>query len=209
MSFLDWVEPRLQLPLPGWRAQAKFQPELSYGRHFQPPPVTARRAAVLLLLYPVEDRWTIPLTLRPVEMLDHAGQVSLPGGTIEPNETSEAAARRELIEELGATPTNLRMLGPLSPIYLFNSNFYVEPWLAATTVRPEWSPNLAEVAELIEAPMDELCDPRNHIEWSMERFGIQSRVPGVQFATHRIWGGTCMMLAELMALLEEYRLQRF
>ncbi len=208
MDLVDWFTERLALPLPGWKVQARYQPELSFGRHFVPPPPAARRAAVLVLLQPQADSWTVPLTLRPAELLDHAGQMSLPGGLIEPNERSEDAARRELLEELGAIPADLVLLGRLSPIYLFNSNFAVEPWLAATRSRTPWAPNVAEVAELIEAPLDELCHPDNSIVWQREFNGVTARVPGIVCARHRIWGATCMILAELIALVEEYRKHR-
>src|SRR5262245_28970580 len=75
---------RLQQPLPGWEAQNRFQPELSYGRYHGPAPRDARPAAVLLLLYPKDGQWHVPLILRPAHMIDHANQVSLPGGVIEP-----------------------------------------------------------------------------------------------------------------------------
>ncbi len=208
MDLVDWLTERLVLPLPGWKAQARFQPELSFGRHFVPPPPAARRAAVLVLLQFHADGWTVPLTLRPAEMLDHASQVSLPGGLIEPNERSEDAARRELLEELGRIPADLVLLGQLSPIYLFNSNFAVEPWLAATRSRTPWAPNVAEVAELIEAPLEVLCHPDNRVEWQREFNGVIARVPGIACARHRIWGATCMILAELIALVEEHRMQR-
>jgi 8-oxo-dGTP pyrophosphatase MutT (NUDIX family) len=208
VDLIDWLERRLQQPLPGWRAQRIFQPELSYGRHFGPPPANARRAAVMLLLYPQSHEWTLPLTLRPAEMIDHASQVSLPGGSIDPGETSDMAARRELQEELGAVPRDLKMLGPMSPIYLFNSNFYVEPWLACSHSRPDWTPNLAEVAELIEASLETLGNPENHIRSRQTIYQAECEVPGITVGKHRIWGGTSMILGELIALLGEYRSQR-
>lgn len=208
MDLIDWLEQRLQRPLPGWQAQRSFQTELSYGRHFAPPPANARRAAVLVLLYPREGAWTVPLTLRPAEMIDHASQVSLPGGSIDPGETSDIAARRELQEELGMVPPDMKMLGPMTPLYLFNSNFHVEPWLAGARTRPQWSPNLAEVAELIEAPLDTICDRVNHVRSRQFLQQVESEVPGIAVGRHRIWGGTSMILGELIALFDEYRLQR-
>ena len=96
---------------------------MSFGRHRGPAEFGARRAAVLVVLYPHEGQWHLPLILRPAHMLDHAGQVSLPGGTIEPRETSQEAAFREFSEELGVPSTDLQMFGQLSELYLFASNF--------------------------------------------------------------------------------------
>src|SRR5476651_2102077 len=74
----------------------RFAPGLSYGRHFGPAPITARRAAVMVLLFRRGGCWHIPLTQRPSTLLRHGGQISLPGGTIEPGESSAEAAAREL-----------------------------------------------------------------------------------------------------------------
>ncbi len=184
---------RLAQPLPGAAAQAPFQPELSYGRYFGPPPGGARSAAVLVLLYPQAAPassgadWCLPLTLRPAHLLDHAGQISLPGGAVEPGESSERAALRELDEELGVGTADLEMLGELSPIYLFRSNFLIQPWLAARRTRPSWQPNRAEVAELLEVPLAALCDrsarrivERRQGSWSL-------RAPAFVWGGHEIW----------------------
>lgn len=204
----DWLERRLQLPLPGWRAQRNFQTDLSFGRHFGPAPANARRAAVMVLVYPIDEQWTLPLTLRPADMIDHASQISLPGGSIDPGETSEMAARRELQEELGTLPQDLKLLGSMTPIYLFNSNFFVEPWLACSHSHPHWIPNRAEVAELIEAPLEALCRSANHVSQRQTIWQAECEVPCIAVEKYRIWGGTSMILGELIALLDEYRLQR-
>ena len=91
----------LRRALPGAAVQSRYQPQASYGRHFGPAPASARPAAVLVLLYPDAGAWHLPLTLRPMYLADHAGQISLPGGAVEPGESSELAAVRELDEELG------------------------------------------------------------------------------------------------------------
>ena len=209
MDLLDWLKTRLLSPLPGWRAQLPFQPELSYSRHFAPPPPTARQAAVMVLLYPYDGHWVVPLTLRTAGMIEHASQISLPGGSLEPGERSEAAARRELGEELGVLPDDLSMIGELSPLYLYNSNFAVQPWLATATVRPEWIPNAGEVAELIEVPLQVLCNFNTKKTSQIERYGVACHARGFQIDGHHVWGGTAMILAEVVALVDEYRLQQF
>lgn len=197
---------RLRSDLPSWSAQARYQPELSFGRHRGPAPWDARPAAVLLLLYPREGAWHIPLTLRPAHMLDHASQVSLPGGTIEPGETSQQAALREYAEELGAPPADVRMLGRLSELYLFASNYRVEPWLAAVDVAPTWNPSRGEVERLLEVPLAHLTDPANTATFERRQRGITYSAPCFTWQSERIWGATSMVLAELVSLVSTWPL---
>ncbi len=194
---------RLQQPLPGWAAQARFQPELSFGRHRGPAPSGARPAAVLVLLYPHGDAWHLPLMLRPLHMPDHGGQVSLPGGMIEPGESSRQAALREYTEELGAPSEKLRVLGRLSPLYLFASNFKITPWIAVTDAAPPWRPSEREVERLLEVPIPHLLDPANSGHVERRQRGLAFRAPCFNWQSERIWGATSMILAELVAAVRE------
>lgn len=202
----DWLArlaARLAEPLPGPAAQARFEPELSFGRHYAPAPPDAREAAVVALFYPGERGWHVPLTVRPATMADHAGQVSFPGGAIDPGEDSRAAALRELEEELGVASAGIELLGRLSPIYVFASNFAVVPWVAACRTRPDWQPNPREVAELLEVPLAHLLDRE---QWGSHRRrirGFEFAAPHIAFGGHQIWGATSMMLGELLAVVEE------
>src|SRR3989304_711857 len=98
----ELLRARLQGPLPGPSLGSRFGPGPGGESHYEDPPPAARRAAVLVLLYPHRDGWHLPLTLRPSHLPDHAGQVSLPGGAIQPGERSWEAAVREFHEEPGA-----------------------------------------------------------------------------------------------------------
>jgi 8-oxo-dGTP pyrophosphatase MutT (NUDIX family) len=189
--------------LPGAAVQSLYQPQASYGRHFGPAPETARPAAVLVLLYTDAGAWHLPLTLRPSYLADHAGQISLPGGAIEPGEPSELAAVRELNEELGVDAQSIELLGQLSPIYLFRSNYLMTPWLAVTRSRPDWKPNPAEVAELVELPLAVLLDPKTTTVEVWQDQGIAFQVPALRYRGHVIWGATAMILAELAAITLE------
>ena len=129
-----WIErlrDELRRPLPGADSQRQMAPEPISGPYFGDPPEGARRAAVILLLYPAIDGWRLPLLVRPIDLAHHGGQIGLPGGLIEPGETTWQAALRELHEEIGVPPDGIEPLGELSPLYVFVSNNHVSPWVAA------------------------------------------------------------------------------
>lgn len=193
---------RLKQPLPGRRARARFQPELSFGRHLGPPPSSARPAAVLMLLYPYKGRWHLPLTVRPLHLPTHAGQISLPGGMVEPGESSGEAALRELDEELGVRK-GVELLGKLSPFYVYVSNCRVTPWVGAIGERPQWKPNPREVAEVLEVPLEHLLDPVNYRNFLVEYPRVVFRAPCFDWRGHPIWGATGMMLGELVEVMRE------
>jgi len=184
-------------------AHGRFQPQPPLWRHYDPPPADARPAAVLVLLYPSDDQWHVPLTLRAADMIEHAGQISLPGGTIEPGETSSEAAIREFHEELGAADARIELLGRLSPLYIQASNFRITPWVGATDCRPDMVPFPGEVADLLEVPLPHLLDPVNRGAQQRNYRGQTYRAPHFQWCSHRIWGATCMILGELVTVVRE------
>lgn len=192
---------RLRQPLPGWAAQVHYQPELSFGRHLGPAPSQARKAAVLILLYPFQEQWHVPLILRTAHMPDHAGQVSFPGGMIEPGESSREAALREFSEELGAPADGVEVLGQLSPLYLFASNFEIMPWVGAVVAAPRWNPNDREVERLLQVPLAHLADSMNTGRLERAQRGLSFFAPCYCWQSERIWGATSMILAELLSSL--------
>jgi 8-oxo-dGTP pyrophosphatase MutT (NUDIX family) len=193
---------RLAGELPGPRVAARFEPQPPLWRYYQTPPPDARLAAVLVLLYPHNGQWHLPLTLRPEHLPDHAGQISLPGGAVEPGETSRQAAVREFHEELGEGGRRIELLGQLSTAYVQASNFLVTPWVAATDGRPELIPNPAEVEQLIEVPLAHLVDPVNFGSHRLEHEGRAYTAPHFTWQSRRIWGATCAILGELVTVLE-------
>lgn len=165
-------------------------------------PADARQAGVLVLLYPHQGSWHLPLTLRPAHLPDHPGQVSLPGGALLPGETAREAAVREFCEELGVADAAVEVLGALSPVYVHASRFRVEPWVAWSPRRPEMHPSPDEVAALLEVPLAHLMDPRNRGRHMREDSGRRYWAPHFQWHQHRIWGATWWILSEFVALVE-------
>ncbi|REJ66858.1 MAG: CoA pyrophosphatase [Planctomycetota bacterium] len=210
------AEPSVESAQARLAGRRRFEPELSYGRHHGPPPHTARAAAVMLLLYPrggasargeVPDDvgtacvWQLPLTLRPAEIASHAGQVSLPGGAVEPGETTREAALRELNEELGVAPARVETLGSLAPFYVFATNFLVTPWIGIVDEEPPWRADPREVAAQLTLPLTALAEPiAVEREIRLAR-GIEFGVPYLPLEGHHVWGATSMILGEFAAVL--------
>jgi len=180
----------------------RFEPELSYGRHSGPAPATARAAAVMILLFRRGGRWHVPLTMRPASLRKHGGQISLPGGTVEPDESSCEAAVRELGEELGVAGP-VEPLGRLNDCYVFASDFVVTPWVAAAGFEPQWRPDAHEVERVVEMPLDLLLDPQAVGSMTIERGPFVFRAPCYRLEDDCIWGTTSVILGELAEALRE------
>jgi 8-oxo-dGTP pyrophosphatase MutT (NUDIX family) len=179
---------------------------MSFGRHRGPAEVDARPAAVLIALYPRAGEWHVPLIVRPAHMLDHASQVSFPGGVIEPGETGKQAALREFAEELGVAGDGVEILGRLSELYLFASNFCIEPWVGTLASCPTWAPSRREVDRVLEIPLAHLLDPATSGRIERRQGPISFHAPCFRFDSQAIWGATSMVLAELVALVAEMEL---
>jgi 8-oxo-dGTP pyrophosphatase MutT (NUDIX family) len=218
ISLAEALAAELREPLPGPAAQARFAPELSFGRHFAAPPESARRAAVVALLYPsaIEAAndgidaeaatshlagWRLPLIVRPAHLEHHAGQIGLPGGMIESNESPTEAALRELHEELGVPQHEVELLGQLSPLYVHISNNYVSSCVAVAARAPTFILNVDEVAEVVELPLSCLLDSGRIATEIREQRGVRFQAPYLAFGSHHIWGATAMILGELAAVL--------
>jgi 8-oxo-dGTP pyrophosphatase MutT (NUDIX family) len=156
---------------------------------------------VLILLYPRDGSLHFPLTLRTEDTRNHKGQVSLPGGAREAGETLLDTALRETKEEIGVGPEGVEPLGSLSPLDIPHSGFHVQPFVAFVSEAPRFVLEAREVAELIEASLDELlAEDSARIEERVVEAG-KILVPYYSLGGHKVWGATAMMLAELRELL--------
>jgi NADPH2:quinone reductase len=193
----------LHQPLPGLPVQMRMSPQPRPGaERILDPSLNCRRAGVLVLLYPHDGELCLVLTRRTDVLDHHRGQISFPGGSLDPGEDTLAAALREGWEELSINPARLEVLGELSPLYIPPSGFCIYPTVAFVAARPDFIPNPHEVAEVIDTPLFHLMAPATRREEMWEIRGAPVCVPFYAVGHHKVWGATAMVLCELLALLQ-------
>jgi len=140
--------------------------------------------------------WSIPLTLRPANMSEHAGQVSFPGGRCESGETPQQTACREYNEELGCSSDRVELIGSMPEVYVFASRHRVIPMLGVGSEVPQMFPNAEEVEKVLWLPLEELLELRPEAR-VIPRSGMQVETLGFWLDGHWVWGATAIMLGEL------------
>lgn len=194
---------RLAGALPGAEAHLRFAP-VPQRSGWKPGylPADARAAAGLLLVYPGPQGLSIPLTVRASGLRRHAGQISLPGGAIDPGETLRDAAVREAREEIGLDPSLLRIVGELTPVHVIVSGFTLHPVVAVSDQTPVFAPAAHEVEKIIEVTVDHLCDASRIRRGMRTREGVAVEYPYFDLLGHQVWGATAMVLGEFVTLLQ-------
>ncbi|WP_019015605.1 CoA pyrophosphatase [Elioraea tepidiphila] len=163
---------------------------------------TSLRAAVLvpIVLHPAPS---VVLTLRAHHLSRHPGQVSFPGGRIDPQDASpEAAALREAEEEIGLSASTVEVIGRL-PTHVTGTGYRVTPVLGLLTPPVAPKPDPREVAEVFELPLAALTGPPGPYEEEAVFRGRLRRYWVVPHERHRIWGATAAMLVALGRLIRE------
>jgi 8-oxo-dGTP pyrophosphatase MutT (NUDIX family) len=172
-------------------------------------------ASVLLALAPVggADDLELLLVLRPDHLRQHAGQVGLPGGAVEPGDADGvAAALREAQEEVGLDPAAVRVLGSLDRAYLPVSDFDVLPVVGLWDGRAPLRASPAEVAGILRPTLRQLADPANHGTLPFSRIlgedvvrarGVPDlRSPVFWVGETLVWGFTAGLLAGVLRALD-------
>ena len=192
-------EPRHELA--DWRLLG-IDPERNtrLQKYFPPNPVAA---AVLVPLVDRAEGLTVLLTERASQLARHSGQISFPGGRLEPTDPDVAsAALREAQEEIGLDPARVRVFGYL-PDHLVISGFRVTPVLSLVTPPIVLEPNPAEVAQVFEVPVSHVFDRGNH-QARMRRVGDEEiLLHDIPWEGQNIWGATAGMLLTLVRMVEQ------
>lgn len=156
----------------------------------------------MILLEYCEGEWSIPLTERAQHLPDHPGQISLPGGRVEKNETHLDAAIREFNEELGTSEFPGEVVGELSPLYVYNSDYYVRPFLAVGVGPIQYFPCPHEVSRVIRLPVHDLLE-ESHAQQIFHRGSAQWTAKTIHCENAQVWGATAIMLGECAQLLKK------
>jgi 8-oxo-dGTP pyrophosphatase MutT (NUDIX family) len=166
----------------------------------------ARLSAVLVLLAERERGAEVLLTRRSLAMTSHPGEVSFPGGRVDPDESAHEAAVREAHEEVGLVPTTVTVLGELGHLNTVVSRSYIVPVLATidaeTLAGIDIAPMTMEVDRVLWTPVADLVAPRTH---HTERWMRPEQLPDIPEATLHffdtptdvVWGATARILVDL------------
>lgn len=202
---IQFLEKRLQEPLPGALAHEPMRAKpmgtiIPNFTHKLPP----KPGSVLILLYESEGIIRFPLIKRPEYLGAHSGQISLPGGKAEPNETPIETALREGEEEIGIHTEEVKILGTLSEFFVIPSNFNVTPVVGIMNQEPVLKADTYEVERILLGNLHDLlkADAVQQKEiLAAGRFAMLA--PHFEIENEIVWGATAMMLNELRTLLQE------
>lgn len=161
-----------------------------------------RHAAVLVLLVEHDDGLNVLFTKRTENLEHHPGQISFPGGHIEPSDQDPvAAALRETHEEVGIEPQHTRILGRLDT-YITRTGFHIIPVVGTVRAPLNLCPDPREVDEVFEVPLAFLLDPANHHTHEREFQGAVRSFYAIAYEDYYIWGATAGMLMDLHQTLK-------
>ena len=151
------------------------------------------------VLVPIVERPepTVILTLRPETMRKHPGQISFPGGRIDPGDDGPvAAALREAEEEIDLPPLQVEVIG-IADRYRTITGFEVTPVGGIVPPDLDLRPHPGEVAAMFEAPLRYLLDPAHQQMRAAQWRGQERHYYEIDYQGRRIWGATAAMIVNL------------
>lgn len=205
-TFYTLIQSQLTRPLPGESAQEALA--IVGRRVFKSPAAHAKQAAVTLVIYPHESTYRLAYIQRTHHEKDrHSGQISFPGGQVDPTDASyQAAAIRELEEETGIIVNSNQVLGALSWMYIPVSNFQVFPFVIGLDEKPAIFKQDDEVAEIFGYDIDGLLDmPIRRKEIQGRGFTVKE-APYFDLDGRTLWGATAMITNEFLEVIRAMQL---
>ncbi|QZT36548.1 CoA pyrophosphatase [Halosquirtibacter xylanolyticus] len=192
---ISYLKEQITHHLPGEEAHLRMLPYIRelkpLGKHVQP-----KESAVLIVIW-FDQTFKTCVIKRTSKMRNHAGQFALPGGKfdIEEDRNLMDTALRETFEEVGLNINKEDVIGPLSKIYIPVSTFYITPYLAFISGKPQFQINPDEVEALDELIIDDLFGSKGNMQVDVK--GNIVTVPSYNYHNTKIWGATAMILSEM------------
>lgn len=165
-------------------------------------PAQKRPAAVLIPVVQRQGYLALVLTKRSAKLRYHPGQISFPGGKVEPfDRDAQSAALREAQEEIGLSSAEVEFLGAL-PTHETVTRFDIHPFLGRISAEFTPLPDAGEVAEVFEVPLAHVTRADNFIVHDRLWKGQIRRYYAVPYGPYYIWGATARILRQLADTLD-------
>lgn len=159
-----------------------------------------KRAAVLIPIVSNKNQLDVLLTIRASHLKHHPGQVSFPGGKVEPfDKDITATALRETEEEIGLHASKINVIGQLKP-YQTISGYEITPIVAMVKNNNHYQIDKNEVDEIFHVPLSHFLH-QQHIQVPIYQKGMQHNVHFMPYQHYNIWGATAAILRDLANLI--------
>lgn len=161
-------------------------------------PTDMRAAAVLMVLADGPQGAEVLLTRRSMELRTHRGEMSFPGGRLDPGETFVEAALREAHEEVGLHQQQVEVVGAMHPLRLLASSSWIMPIVARAPEPLPLEPRTAEVDRVLWVPVSELTQPGTYAEEYWQIPAGEFSVVFFRLHDETVWGATARVLQQLL-----------
>ena len=203
MQFINQLKLQLDQPLPGKNAQSimMIKPKPIFKNNTDTK--TVKLSAVLILLFFKNDNWHFFLTKRSQNVNHHKGQISLPGGVIEENESLQETALRETEEEIGIPSQDIQLIGRLSPFYVPVSNFKISPFVGWIEKNPRIKAYDGEVEKVFSVSINKFILKSTQKVKYEKLNGKVVKIPYFDIDNEMVWGATSIILSEFKNIILE------
>lgn len=171
------------------------------GLPVQPAFDEARHAAVLVVLAPGDRGFEVLLTRRSQELRHHKGEISFPGGRMDPGETATETALREAYEEVGLNPSLVTIVGELSHVNTVVSMSYIIPKVGLIDAPVELAPQTMEADKVMWVPLSELTSEGTYHGELWGSPPTDRLLHFFELTDETVWGATGRMLVDLLVRL--------